>query len=136
MSYIVFSLIFIILVIIGYVIYRIIVTLQTQQQIDTQQPIKDIHQLIENTQEPIKDTIQNTIKLLYPRIGRMPDKSPCDPGQRDDGVSCWSGVNSLEIKKTLFNRYKCRADEDNYAGLCYPKCKPDYKNIGLFCEPN
>jgi hypothetical protein len=34
------------------------------------------------------DTI-NQERYKRTTVGRIPDKGPCDPGQRDDGTSCW-----------------------------------------------
>ena len=101
---------------------------------NTKSPKTELSEI--DIEPPKTEPIIKPIKLLYPRIGRMPDKEPCDPGQRDDGISCWGGHMNIEIKKTLFNRQTCRADEDKHAMLCYPKCKPDYKAVGLLCEPN
>ena len=55
----------------------------------------------------------------------------CKPGYNDDGCTCRK--TDVGIKKTLFDRQTCRADEDLIAGLCYPKCKDGYKGVGPVC---
>ena len=59
-------------------------------------------------------------------LGRIPDKSPCPPGLRDDGARCWK--TSVGIVVTLSQRKHCRSDEEKYGALslCYPKCKEGY----------
>jgi hypothetical protein len=93
-------------------------------------------------------------------VGRIPNKAPCEPGQRDDGTSCWEDLKCNTywdscasraagwlgggciggaktncsgcgcIKKNLFDRQFCNPDEELYGSLCYPKCKPGYENAG------
>lgn len=109
-------------------------------------------------------------------FGRFPDKSPCPPGMRDDGTSCWDDLKTTDqgrykyiwgclgchdgsnvckddcykvwepklvttgcgcIKKTLFERQTCKADEDMHIGMCYPKCRSGYGSSDLdvlFCK--
>jgi hypothetical protein len=95
--------------------------------------------------------------------GRIPDKAPCDAGQRDDGTSCWEDwkcntwwdgcswkgaygecVGGAKtsctgcgcIKKTAFDRYRCKDNEELDLALCYPKCDPGYRRslTPNFCE--
>jgi hypothetical protein len=41
------------------------------------------------------------------------------------------------IKKTLFDRQSCKADEEMNGGLCYPKCATGYHATGCcLCEPD
>lgn len=81
--------------------------------------------------------------------GRIPNKKPCENGQRDDGTSCWEDLNIKSrwggwnntqlifettgcgcIKKTAFERYTCNADEELNGALCYPKCRDGYTADG------
>lgn len=59
----------------------------------------------------------------------------CPAGYTDDGCTCRK--TDVGIKKTLFDRQTCRADEDKYGSLCYPKCKTGYHAVGCcLCEPD
>jgi hypothetical protein len=48
----------------------------------------------------------------------------CKPGYQDDGETCRK--TDIGIRKTLSERLRCRSDEDESGGLCYPKCNPGY----------
>lgn len=59
----------------------------------------------------------------------------CPSGYHDDGCTCRK--TDVGIKKTLFDRQTCRADEDKSGALCYPKCKAGYHAVGCcLCEPD
>lgn len=94
-------------------------------------------------------------------IGTIPlSKKPCDPGQRDDGASCWDDLRcdlvgdpskpvwveghqriqcqgSGSIKKWPHERSDC-GDKVYIAGLCYDKCPNGMEHIPgapTFCKP-
>lgn len=95
-------------------------------------------------------------------VGRLPDKGACDPGQRDDGTSCWEDLHCNTscpgggpwynvancrtecsgcgcIKKTLMDRgLSCKEGEEfMYGGICYPNCRPGFHNVGgNVCSPD
>jgi hypothetical protein len=59
--------------------------------------------------------------------------TPVCPNNWDDiGISC--------RKPDTYDRgagtsaQQCPADQDNIAGLCYPKCRPGYQGVALNCE--
>lgn len=59
----------------------------------------------------------------------------CKPGYNDDGCTCRK--TDVGIKLNLFQRQKCRSDEDKYGALCYPKCKAGYRAVGCcICQPD
>ena len=75
------------------------------------------------------------------KLSRIPDKSGCDSGQRDDGTSCWedhrkTGTRGHRgwidvyggcgcIKKTLMQRQSCPAGYSGpTGGFCYAVSKP------------
>ena len=77
---------------------------------------------------------------------KIPSKSGCDSGQRDDGTSCWedhrkTGTRGHRgwidvyggcgcIKKTLMQRQSCPAGYDLKAGMCYAKSSvPQSKSL-------
>lgn len=79
-------------------------------------------------------------------VGTIPEKQGCDPGQRDDGTSCWEdfkghGCYDLFgtpwcdfygcgcIKKALWDRSACPPDKENIDGLCYSKCPAGMEHI-------
>ena len=77
----------------------------------------------------------DTSKLI-----RIPDKGPCDSGQRDDGTSCWEDHKKTGcrghrcwiavysgcgcIRKNLSDRQSCPAGYNLAAGMCYAVSKP------------
>ncbi len=89
-------------------------------------------------------------------VGTIPGRKGCDPGQRDDGTSCWDDLKcntgyfggrligalgedwgpKLETKcsgkggivKTAFDRYDC-GDGHESGGLCYKKCPEGMEHI-------
>lgn len=82
--------------------------------------------------------------------GRIPDKKPCAPNERDDGTSCWidtvgrgSGYawqfgDSLNDDGMIS---RCEADNgkgncEKYGLMYYPKCKAGYEAVGCcLCQP-
>lgn len=61
-------------------------------------------------------------------------RGQCRSGYDDDGCTCRK--RDWGIKKTYFQRLRCRSNEDLYGSLCYPKCKSGYKAVGCcLCEP-
>jgi|LakMenE18May11ns_1017337.scaffolds.fasta_scaffold00026_3 hypothetical protein len=68
-------------------------------------------------------------------VGRIPDVSCPTAGYTVKGVGkasfCSKGL------KTEASKTSCRADEEMYLGLCYPKCKSGYSAFGSnICSPN
>jgi hypothetical protein len=62
--------------------------------------------------------------------------STCKPGFHKVALTCIPDGGG-GIKKTLFDRQTCHADEDMYGALCYPKCKNGYSAVGCcLCSPN
>lgn len=113
---------------------------------------------------PSGTTDTGTMCVYGRGVGRIPDKQPCstwDSSWRDDGTSCWEDLkcntycNSSSrdllgncyvwdlktdcggcgcIKKTLFDRQGCNANEELYAGLCYPKAQSGFTCVGPTCS--
>lgn len=56
----------------------------------------------------------------------------CPAGYNNDGQTCRKV--DVGIKKTLFDRQKCNADEELIAGLCYKKPKPGFTCTATNCS--
>lgn len=66
--------------------------------------------------------------LYYPK---------CKPGYHSVGCCLCEPDGGPGIKKTLFDRQKCSADEEMNGALCYPKCKAGFHKVGCcICEPD
>ena len=79
-------------------------------------------------------------KCYHPNVNKAllvktPRKGPCDPGQRDDGTSCWGEVGHVGscriscspvygIKKNLFQRQSCDDGYELKAAMCYAVSRP------------
>lgn len=64
-------------------------------------------------------------------VGTLPKKYPCAEGQRDDGVSCWTQNYGRGAGST--SQQKCENDGqpcEKSGLLWYPKCKEGYKAVG------
>ena len=62
----------------------------------------------------------------------------CRAGYTDNGCTCGKGGATL---KDSYGRgvgvpMICRSDQEQDAGLCYPKCDPGYKGVGPVCWGN
>ena len=55
----------------------------------------------------------------------------CPSGQTDIGVSCQK--NNPIMRSTTPKPLKCQSDQDEDAGLCYPKCQAGYNGVGPIC---
>mmetsp|Transcript_17308 Transcript_17308/g.31774 ORF Transcript_17308/g.31774 Transcript_17308/m.31774 type:complete len:691 (+) Transcript_17308:95-2167(+) len=63
----------------------------------------------------------------------------CDSGFTDHGATCFKHLFNWYFKPSYGRGvgevpdYRCGTDQDNDAGLCYPKCKAGYHGVGPIC---
>jgi hypothetical protein len=67
-------------------------------------------------------------KGFYP-VGCCICSPGCQRGQRDMGVSCAKRTYGRGVGVPM----KCRRNEEQNVGLCYPYCKSGYRGIGPVC---
>lgn len=60
----------------------------------------------------------------------------CRPGYHNRGCCVCEPDGGPGIKKTVVQRYRCNADEDLIASVCYKKCGPGYHRQGVLCVPD